>query len=247
MWCDSTFSFEGPETLWQISQSFLVSDKPATAGFPIPLLRTARAVLPGISGQVPATSLAQWSCTLEPSSMTICSLPIRTASHAEWQGVNATVISAVMRERWHPSDPFTQRNSVLDAVHGCSILTWPLPSACAYQATRMLNVCWSSQQVQLDSFLWSTQNLPGWEVIILTTGWQCNIHQTKERSSSLHQTHYLQSPQREKCNCNLFLAAPPHTTATLSAIIWHAVIRICSEISGFFCWISLDRKYFTTI
>lgn len=35
------------------------------------------------------------------------------------------------------------------------------------KATFTVNACCSSQQVQLDSFLWSTQNLQGWEVITL--------------------------------------------------------------------------------
>lgn len=167
---------EGPETLWQSRQSFLVSDKPGTAGFSTPLLHAARAILPPLCGWVPTASLAQCPSMLEPNH-TIRSLPTRTAGHAEWQSINATVDGATTRERWDPMGPRTQRSTVLDVVHGCSMLIWPFPSTCAYQATHMLNVCWTRQQGQLDIFLWSTQNLPGWEVIILTTGWQCNVHQ----------------------------------------------------------------------
>lgn len=57
----------------------------------------------------------------------------------------------------------------------------------------------------------------------------------------MHQTHYLQSPQWEKCNCNLFTASL-HTTATLSSIIWHSVIWICSEVSGVFLLDFIGQK-----
>lgn len=114
-----------------------------------------------------------------------------------------------------------------------------LSLTCDYQAPHTLNMSWSSQQEQGSMFLQSTHNIPGREVIIMTTGSQCSAHQTQETSSILHPTHYLQSPRWEKCNCNLFLVAPLHATAVLFSIIRHVVILIYREISvcfGLFCF-----------